>query len=735
MNDTELRNLILAAADKKIAWIDLSGQGIINLPPEVGYLTEVKVLDLSDNHLTNLPPEIGKLRNLTALYLGRNQLADLPAEIGKLPLLRKLDVSGNLLTTLPPEIGHLILLEQLEASFNLKMTTLPNEISQLLLLKQLGLDWNPIERPPLEVVSRGIQGIRNYFWQIESVGMDYLYEAKLIIVGEAGAGKTTLARKIQNPEYTLQPDVITEGIEITQWAFLMQDDKPFRVNIWDFGGHEIYHATHQFFLTKRSLYILVADTRREDTDFFYWLNLIELLSDKSPALIIKNEKQDRKRQINEHRLRGQFINLEKVLATNLATNRGLLNTLSEIKHYIYKLPHIGTPLPKTWVQVREILEQESQNHITLEEFLQVCGRSGFANDEDKMQLSKFLHDLGVCLHFQDDPLLRKLVILKPEWGTTAVYKVLDNSAVINNFGRFNRTDLANIWHEPQYITMHNELLQLMLNFKLCYRVPGPEEIYIAPQLLTDDQPHYDWRTDDNLNMRYVYEFMPKGIITHFIVALHHLIEYHKNVWKSGVILKKDQTKAEVIEYYDKREIKIQISGDNRKELMTVINYELDKIHAYYPQLKYAQLIPCNCSVCKSSHEPHFYRFNELKKRLGDKRYEIECAISYKMIDILNLLGNMVDKADWLEKERINRDLTFNPSQLLKLITEGFDEEELKDICFNSGVDYDTVPGKDKKSKAREIIIYFMRRNRLRELIKMGQNMRPDITWPKQIRVD
>jgi GTPase SAR1 family protein len=32
-------------------------------------------------------------------------------------------------------------------------------------------------------------------------------------------------------------------------------DKTFRVNIWDFGGQEIYHQTHQFFLSKRSLYL------------------------------------------------------------------------------------------------------------------------------------------------------------------------------------------------------------------------------------------------------------------------------------------------------------------------------------------------------------------------------------------------------------------------------------------------------------------------------------------------
>ncbi|GGA48429.1 hypothetical protein CYANOKiyG1_67510 [Okeania sp. KiyG1] len=48
-----------------------------------------------------------------------------------------------------------------------------------------------------------------------------------------------------------------------------------------------------------------------------------MLSDNSPLLIIKNEKQERKREINQRALQGQFSNIKEILATNLATNRGL----------------------------------------------------------------------------------------------------------------------------------------------------------------------------------------------------------------------------------------------------------------------------------------------------------------------------------------------------------------------------------------------------------------------------
>ena len=76
------------------------------------------------------------------------------------------------------------------------------------------------------------------------------------------------------------------------------------MNVWDFGGQQIYHATHQFFLTRSSLYVLLDDTRKDhksanDEGFKYWLEAIELLSDRSPVLIFQNEKGGRSKIIDE----------------------------------------------------------------------------------------------------------------------------------------------------------------------------------------------------------------------------------------------------------------------------------------------------------------------------------------------------------------------------------------------------------------------------------------------------
>jgi internalin A len=71
-------------------------------------------------------------------------------------------------------------------------------------------------------------------------------------------------KKLVDPNYQLSDDEkSTEGIAVSQWKFKGGHGEDFIANVWDFGGQEIYHTTHQFFLTKRSLYLLVVDDRKE----------------------------------------------------------------------------------------------------------------------------------------------------------------------------------------------------------------------------------------------------------------------------------------------------------------------------------------------------------------------------------------------------------------------------------------------------------------------------------------
>ncbi|MEM1292397.1 MAG: COR domain-containing protein, partial [Cyanobacteria bacterium P01_H01_bin.162] len=623
--------------------LDLSANQLSSLSPEIGQLAALQSLDLSANRLSSLCPEIGQLTALQSLNLFNNTLSSLPPEIGQLAALQSLDLSANRLSSLPPEIGQLTALQSLVLSYN-PLSSLPPEIGQLTALKSLVLSANHLKDPPPEVVSKGTQEILNYLRQQLEQGKDYIYEAKFLIVGEGGAGKTSLAKKIDNSDYELQPDEeTTEGIDVIRWEFDFQKDRPFRVNIWDFGGQEIYHATHQFFLTKRSLYALVVDTREDNTDLYYWLNIVRLLSNDSPVFIVENEKQDRICQIDERQVRGEFLSLKEILAANLKTNRGLDNIKATIQRHISALPHVGQPLPKKWVDVRKALEADARSYISLDEYCQICEANDFQQRQDQLQLSDYLHDLGVCLHFQADPLLRKILILKPEWGTTAVYQALDTKKVQANLGRFSRAQLDTIWSDSEYADMRDELLQLMMRFKLCYAIPGADQEYIAPQLLNVGQPDYPWDNSANLLLRYHYVFMPKGIITRFVVEMHRFIEQQKLVWKNGVVLNNGSARAEVIEYYHKSEIHIRVSGSNCRDFLTIVSFKIDEINASYERLKdkCAKLIPCNCSRCDGRQDPHFYPKEVLDQFMRDRQLDIQCQKSYQMVNVPNLVDDLI----------------------------------------------------------------------------------------------
>ncbi|MFN6386032.1 MAG: leucine-rich repeat domain-containing protein, partial [Pseudanabaena sp.] len=291
LQSLNLRNNILRGISDSITrlanlqFLDLRNNHLIHIPDSITRLINLQSLDLSNNSLRGIPSSITRLTNLQSLDLSNNSLRRIPNSIIRLTNLQSLDISANSLSTIPDSIIRLTNLQSLNLRNN-SLSAIPDAITMLEKLTRLNLDENPIAEPPLEVVKEGIEAIRQYFKQIETEGVDYLYEAKLLVVGEGGAGKTSLANKIINPDYQLCEEDSTKGIEVLHWAFPRSDSNQFNVNIWDFGGQEIYHSTHQYFLTKRSLYLLVADTRKEGTDFYYWLNVIELLSDNSPILII-----------------------------------------------------------------------------------------------------------------------------------------------------------------------------------------------------------------------------------------------------------------------------------------------------------------------------------------------------------------------------------------------------------------------------------------------------------------
>jgi hypothetical protein len=67
------------------------------------------------------------------------------------------------------------------------------------------------------------------------------------------------------------------------------------------------------------------------------------------------------------------------------------------------------------------------------------------------------------------------------------------------------------------------------------------------------------------------------------------------------------------------------------------------------------------------------------------------------------------------------------SQFRELLVEHFGLEDLRTLCFDLNVDYESLPGEGKAGKARELVAYLKRRDRLTELGAAIRRTRPDIT--------
>ncbi len=688
----ELTNL----ANLDLSYNQLGDAGVQHLAG----LTNLTNLNLWNNQLGDAGARhLAGLTNLTKLNLGSNQFGEAGTQhLARLAKLTNLDLSTNeigddgvrhlaSLTNLitlslrnirlgDAGIRHLVGLTNL-TTLDLNYTEVA-DLSSLRGLFEKGVPPDlsgysrkgvlvkgcPLTQPPAEIVERGLEAVLNYYQEIDSQGTEQLYEAKMLIVGEGRAGKTSLLRRLYQPELELPTeDDTTKGIEICRRDFELKIGRPFRLNIWDFAGQEIYHATHQFFLTKNSLYILLDDTAKDhksvtDEVFRYWLEVIELLSDGSPVLIFQNEKGGRSKPIDEAGLKGRFPNVKDVYRGNLFKKESITGLSEAIKYHVQQLPHIGEELPAKWVSIRAAIEEEARQkpYISQQDYFKIYAEHLELDQTKALHLSRYLHDLGVFLHFQDNLLLNRIVILQNGWATEAVFRVLDDEIVKAQLGRFTLQDCQRLWTGSAYADKHPELLALMEKFELCYPLTHIEHTWLAPQLLPPSRPEAlnDWEAAGDLVLSYRYVFMPRGLVSRLMVRMHRFVRCPDLAWTDGVLFEREETQVLVQATPRGNEIVLRARGPEHKGLLSVIASDLDALNASFKGLdeKLQKFVPCVCDSCKASSTPELFEQKRLLKRKRDNKLSVECPASYDDVSVLELLdGLKLDQLPSWSKEK------------------------------------------------------------------------------------
>jgi internalin A len=610
--------------------LSLFDNQLVSVPDSLGYLPVLEMLELSSNRLTSVPESLGRLKGLWLLNLGNNQLRDVPENLSQLPNLRVLLLSSNKLRKLPDRLGDLSLLEELDVSYN-QLKKIPESMGQMIWLRELRLVDNQLINLPIslkqlnnldELYLHGNSALRipteilGPDWgevlfedQIHSDPkdiLDYYFktlwgkrplnEAKLILVGRGAVGKTSLVNRLVENRYE-SDEKKTEGIKITGWdVSIPRKNRTVRLNVWDFGGQEIMHATHQFFLTSRSLYLLVLSGREEseEWDADYWLRLIESFGDGSPVIVVLNKYKQHAFDVNRRALQEKFPFIRCFVETDCRNGFGIANLKKAISRETDRLNDVYAEFSKSWFDLKERLGKMRENYLSLEQFQKICWRHGVKEETDQTRLTSHLHRLGVVLNFPEAQLCDTHV-LNPHWVTGGIYSVLNSKRLAENKGFFNSEDLGAMLPSKGYPKpKHIFLVELMKKFDLCFSLRDHDSRYLIPERLDEQEPEAagEFKPEDCLNFQYHYPVLPKGLLPRFIVRTHGLSEDEPR-WRTGVILKRDGCRALVKADIQDKRMFIRVSGaeNRRRELLAVIRNEFDIIHGDIKGLKPDEMVP------------------------------------------------------------------------------------------------------------------------------------------------
>jgi len=633
-----------------LTFLYLSENQITTIPDEIAQLANLTQLYLNNNQIAVIPDEIAQLVNLTQLFLSHNQLTVIPDEIADLANLKLLSLSDNQITVMPDSLVNLANLTTLHL-YNNQITAIPDSLANLANLTELNLRNNPLPIPP-EILNDydNPKAIFDFWLERERQPLN---EAKVILVGQGTVGKTSLVKRLLDNQFDTD-ERKTDGINIRHWQITTKNEQV-KLRVWDFGGQEIMHATHQFFLTERSLYLLVIQTREDElaNRIEYWLKLIESLGNQAPVIIVGNKIDDHPLDLDRHGLQTKYPNIKGFIGTSCATGLGISELKQKITAIIAnEMPHVFDPIPVKWLNLKNKLEQDDRDYITYQEYEQKCIDTGITRESSRHTLVRLLHELGIVLNFTDDKRLKDTNVLNPEWVTVGAYRVInDNLLMTEHKGVLHWQDSARIFQpksrkdRDDYPTEESRkfILRMMEKFELCFPMESYNHQdypnYLIPDLLPKEEPDTgEWK--DCLNFEYHYDkVLPNSVISRFIVKSHDLIARtnYRTYWRTGVILaNKEGNKAYVKADLEDAKIFIHISGNSptRRSFLSIIRHTFDQIHDR------PKLTPDE-RVCLPDNPKESVSYDHLLKL--EKRGKAEYSNSDRDYNIRELLDGIEDR--------------------------------------------------------------------------------------------
>ena len=662
VSETQVSNLMPLKDLVNLQQLEVSSTQVSDLMP-LKDLVNLQLLTVFSTQVSDLMP-LKDLVNLQLLDVSETQVSDL-LPLKDLVNLQLLNVSETQVSDLSP------LKDSIKKGFEVKWLNAKAIEDRGLYVKDC-----PLDKTLISAIKKGHPAVLKYF----NKPKERLFEARVLVLGEPRAGKTSLRNKLKSHNAALPEEKnSTKGIEIeidTYKCAVEREGKKeaMQYYLWDFGGQDYYRLFHQLFVSEQSVYIIVTDTNKDtneaEENLEFWLETIERLAkDKKgqygPVILLQNAKTNREGK-NYYDVKKRFpfwqqtedftINLGQIAENTEGYSATELKKFKQFKTYLensfHQLDHIGMEMPSDWVKVRKaIAKQAKDNYISIEEFRKICTKNGVTEAQEQNDLCGILHNLGFLLYYGDTA-LKSMVILNKEWATDALYRVLDDEIVKHNVGWFKKEDAALIWHDEKYKDRTTELLALMQEYKIVYFNSAAQK-YIVPTKLsesTEDLP--DWNKNQNVRLHLQYDWLPRAVGTQLIVSLHEYLVSLENgndwIWRKGAVLngkKLDLSDVEVLiedNWKDKR-IEINARGTHSEYLIREIIKEWRKVNEPYEgKIQVTKKILCSCKECLASAIPTFYTYEQVLNA-KEKKKPLYCNNALETFEPTDILRGVFDE--------------------------------------------------------------------------------------------